>query len=74
MTPDEIAEAIKEHNRLNPTHGVACVCMDEFVYLLRDQLKAFDTPIDMWISSNPQTVNLARRYSHVLALTLKSLN
>ena len=72
MTPDEIAEAIKQHDTENPTHGLNCSCMDRYAYLLAEQLKAFATPISMWL--NPDSLKLAQRYTYVLSLTTKGLN
>lgn len=35
MTPQEVVEEIYQHVKDNPSHGVGCVCMDEYICKIR---------------------------------------
>lgn len=40
-TPEEVAQAVREHFEKNPTHGHNCTCLDRLIGELRMHLNPF---------------------------------
>ncbi len=73
-TISEWAAAIVAHSDTHPTHGVNCICMDEFARELRNAVLA-SIPEPRWEGNrlNKKHMNKRERVRHVLRMVQSPL-